>query len=88
MEHPDIRYSPPEHIFYPNVEHVTLSIPQLTTLALVAVQPPYVPPVRFSLTKTKRKLHLPAPAAGRGGGTFGGEYMGSPTSCRGGSPKT
>jgi ribonuclease HI len=62
IEHPDIRYSPPEHVFYPNVKHITLSTPQLTTLAHAAVQPPYVPPVRFSLSKTKRKLHLPAPA--------------------------
>jgi hypothetical protein len=60
-QHPDPRYSQPDHVFYPNVEHTTLSLPQLTTLAHSAVQPPYVPPVRISLTKTNRKISRPAP---------------------------
>ena len=45
-QHPDPRYSQPDHVFYPNVEHTTLSLPQLTTLAHSAVQPAYVPPVQ------------------------------------------
>jgi len=59
-DHPDPSYSKPDHVFDPNDECSTLSLPQHTTLAQSSVQLPYFPPVRVSL---KRKLSLPAAVA-------------------------
>jgi hypothetical protein len=58
--HPNTRYTPPKYRFSPNIALTPLTQSQLLNLVEVALQSVSLPIQRISLTKTKRKLTLPA----------------------------
>jgi hypothetical protein len=62
-EHPNINYTPPEHVTYPNVELPAISQDRFAALVQSATSIPPEPIVKISLTKTNRRLKGIPPVA-------------------------